>query len=68
MLADTIFGLLFLGCVTGIIPGVLLVILFKMLGIGAKAMRTSAQVLKEKEPPKIVKRNIKEELWDDEVR
>jgi len=62
---DLIFGLLLLGTLTGVIPALLLIAFFQLfIGLG-KAMGASAKVLKEREAPVPVVRNIREELWDE---
>ena len=62
---DLIYGLLILGILSGIIPILSLLLLIKVIIFIVKGMSVSAKVLAEKEPPKPVKRNVREEIWEE---
>jgi hypothetical protein len=62
---DTIFGLLLIGTFTGVIPAIVAIIIFQAIKFFTKGMVKAAKVIVEKEPPKPVVRNIREELWDE---
>ena len=63
---DSIFGLLLLGCTTGIIPALAVIITIQVLIWLFKGMQKATEVLSEEEPPKPVVRNVREELWDEQ--